>query len=83
MLEKANEIIDILKDGEWHNLEDIAKTSGLRSAQVKIIMNFMAEFDLVSLNKEYLKVKLSAPMLKFIHEIQKLEENENLAEQVK
>ena len=81
-MEKINGILDALKDGEWHNLKDIAKTSGLRSAQVKIIMNFLAEYDLVSLNKEYLKVKLSAPMLKFIHEIQKLEENENLAEQV-
>ena len=40
------------------------------------------EYGLVILNEEYLKVKLSAPLLKFHKEIQKVEENENLAEQV-
>ena len=81
-MEKVNGILYILKDGEWRDLEEIAEKSGLRSAQVKIVMDFLAEYGLVILNGEYLKVKLSAPMLKFLNAIQKVEENENLAEQV-
>lgn len=81
-MEKVNGILHILKDGEWHSLDDIAEKSGLRNAQVKIIMNFLAEYNLVLSSKGHLRVKVSASMLNFLNEIQKVEETENLAEQV-
>ncbi len=81
-MEKVNAILNILKDGEWHSLEDIAETSFLRNDQVKAVMDFLAEYDFIILSKERLEAKISASMLRFLNAIQKVEENENLAKQI-
>ena len=81
-MDTTNQIIDALRDGQWHYLDAISEEHRLHHDQVLAIIDFLAEYDLVALDEEHMKVKLSIPMLKFLKEIQTIEENEELASQI-
>ena len=82
MLESVNGTFNVLQDGKWHELDEIAEKYRLRRLQVDIVINFLAEYDLVTLDKENQKVKFTPPMFRFIIKIQQIEENENFANQI-
>ena len=82
MLGSINGTFDLLQDGKWHELDEIAEKHGLSQRQVGMVINFLAEYDFVTLDKENQKAKLTPPAFKFITEIQQVEENENFANQI-
>lgn len=71
-----DEVLWLLKDGEWHDLEDITERVALPKFKAEIVFSFLAEYGFIQLNKNIRRVKLQPSMLEFIEEIQRLEKED-------
>ena len=74
-----DEILWLLKDGEWHDLKEIAEKAALPKVKAEMIVSFLGEYDFVQLNENTKKVRLQPPLLEFIKEIQRLEQETALS----
>ncbi len=68
-----DEILCLLKDGEWHDLKEITKKVALPKSKAEMAVSFLGEYDFIQLNENIRRVKLQPLILKFIEEIQRLE----------
>jgi hypothetical protein len=68
-----DEILCLLKDGEWHDVKEITKNVALPKFKAEIAVSFLGEYDFIQLNKKVRRIKLQPSILKFIEEIQRLE----------
>ena len=68
-----DDILLLLKNGEWCDLKEIAQKIAISPSKTLIILDFLAEFDFIHLNKNTEKVKLQQPIFKFMNDIQHLE----------
>ena len=68
-----DEILWLLKDGEWHDLKEIAKKLALAKIKAEIAVSFLGEYNFIQLNKNDGRVKLQPSILEFLEEIQRLE----------
>lgn len=73
-----DDILKLLEDGKWHDLKDTAKKSKLHEFKVEMILNFLAGYNFIDLDKEKQKAKLTPATLTFIREIQRLERKATL-----
>ncbi len=74
-----NDILWLLKDGEWHGLKKIAEKAALAKVKAETVVSFLGEYDFVQLNENTKKVRLQQPLLEFIKEIQRLEQETALS----
>lgn len=63
-------ILELLKNGEWHDLEEISKRTRLDKFKVELLTNFLAEYNFVELDKKEQRTRLTPPLLNFIKKIQ-------------
>jgi hypothetical protein len=68
-----DEILTLLKDGNWHNRSELAKKYSSNGLKVKMVISFLSKFDFVELDKKGRKVRLRSLMLEFINETQHTE----------
>ena len=68
-----DEILWLLKDGEWHDLKEITRKVALPETKAEMVISFLGEFNFIQLNGNIKRAKLQNSMLKFIEEIQRLE----------
>jgi len=68
-----DEILWVLKDGEWHDLKEITRKVALPETKAEMVISFLGEFNFIQLNGNIKRAKLQNSMLKFIEEIQRLE----------
>jgi len=71
-----DEILWLLKDGEWHDLKEITKKVALPKYKAEMAVSFLGEYDFIQLNENIRRVKLQPLILKFIEEIQRLEKED-------
>ena len=71
-----DEILCLLKDGEWHDLKEITKKVALPKSKAEMAVSFLGEYDFIQLNENIRRVKLQPLILKFIKEIQRLEKED-------
>ncbi|MHC3128629.1 MAG: hypothetical protein IBV52_00940 [Candidatus Bathyarchaeota archaeon] len=71
-----DEILCLLKDGEWHDLKEITKKVALPKYKAEMAVSFLGEYDFIQLNENIRRVKLQPLILKFIEEIQRLEKED-------
>ena len=71
-----DEILMLLKDGNWHDLREIIKKCSSNGLRVEMIVNFLSKYDFMELDKKDLKARLRPLMLEFIDEIQHVREEE-------
>lgn len=71
-----DEILMLLKDGNWHDLKEIAEKCSLDELKVKMIVSFLSKYDFVELDKKGRKARLRPLMLEFIEEIERIREEE-------
>jgi len=69
----VDEILKLLEDGEWHDLNEIIEKSRLRKFKAEVITNFLAEYAFIQLDKERQRARLTPPALSFLEEIQRVE----------
>jgi len=72
-----DEILMLLKDGNWHDLREITKKCSLNELKAEMIVSFLSKYDFMELNKKGRKARLRPLMLEFINEIQRIKEEEN------
>jgi len=73
-----DEILWLLKDGEWHDLEEIAEKAEITKVKAEMVVNFLSEYDFVQVNKSLEKVKLKQSIIEFFDEIQRIEQEDAL-----
>jgi len=79
VLSAIDEILWLLKDGKWHNLREIMEKCSSPEPKVEMTISFLWEYDFLQLNETGRKAKLRPLMLKFINEIQYVEEEDALS----
>ena len=69
MPEKAREhpaqVLQVLSDGKWHRLNEIAEKLRLRQERVQEIVRFFSKYGLAEFDERKRVVKLTPPMLEF------------------
>ena len=73
-----DEILWLLKDGKWHDLEEIAETAEIPKVKVEMVVNFLGEYDFIQINKDLNKVKIKQSIIEFFNEIQRIEKEDAL-----
>jgi len=69
-------VLRLLKDGEWHDLEGIAKRLALQEFRVEMIVSFLSDYGFIEFDKKGRKVKLNLLTREFIDDIYHVEEEE-------
>ena len=72
MLE-IEQVVDVLKDGEWHQLDEIGEKCELSEVKVESILKFLAEYGFIKINGSGRKVKVGLSLQKFLEETQTVE----------
>ena len=60
-----DETLQILKDGEWHNLEEVIEVLPLPEMKGRKILRFLLEFGFVVFDEEERKVRIDSEFQKF------------------
>ncbi len=63
-------VINILKNGEWHELSKIFEKCNLSEVKVEIILKFLVEYGFIETDGCGRKVKVSPSLQKFLEETQ-------------
>jgi len=71
-----DEILLLLKDGEWQDLKEITEKLAASKAKVEMAVNFLREYDFVTLSEDT-KVRIQPTILKFIETTQRLDKEDN------
>ena len=72
----VNVIFDLLEDGKWHSLTEIADKSGLHELKLEMITSFLAEYDFIKLDKTNRKARLAVSVVDFLKKIKHIEKDE-------
>ena len=75
----VDEILWLLKDGEWHDLEEIAEKAEISKFKTEMVLSFLGEYDFIQINKDHKKVKLKPSILEFFNKIQRIEKEDTLS----
>jgi hypothetical protein len=81
MMLTLDEILLLLKDGKWHDLTEIIEKCPPPKSKAKMAVSFLWEYDFIQLDRNGRKAKLRPLVLKFLHEIQRVEKEEALSHQ--
>ena len=76
MLEMIDVIFNVLEDGKWHSLTEVADKSNLHELKLEIVTNFLAEYDFIELDKTKRKAKLAVSVVDFLKKIKPIEKDE-------
>ena len=74
-----DDVLELLKNGRWHDVREVVKMSRLHESKVETILSFLADYKFIALNKEQQKAKLNPTMLKFLKEVQHLNNKNTLS----
>jgi len=70
VLHEIEEVIRLIKDGQWHTLEAIMRQSKLPKFKTSKILEFLANYDFIDLNSKHQKAKATPSLEKFLKENQ-------------
>jgi DNA-binding IclR family transcriptional regulator len=72
-----DEILWLLKDGNWHDLEEIAEKAEIPKVKAEMVLSFLNEYEFIQ-TKDLNKVKIKPSILEFFNEIQRIEKEDAL-----
>lgn len=78
MVVAIDEVLDVLRDGKWHTIEDIqTKCRHLNQNQIQFIIAFLREYGFVDSKRQRWSTKLrvarlTLPMLNFLQRLEDL-----------
>ena len=75
---KVNEILELLENGRWHDLEEIRNKIQLQDLDITSVTKFLAKYKFIKVDKEGKKAKLDFSTQDFLKKIRRLEGQENL-----
>ena len=69
---QIDHVIELLKDGKWHEIKEISQKSKLHEFKIEILTDFLADYSFLELNKKEKKAKLSKVFVDFLNKKQRL-----------
>ena len=63
---KLTLVLEVLKDGEWHAIEELQHLAELEENQVHEIASFLYEYDLATMDNANKKVKINKCFQEFL-----------------
>ena len=69
-LQEIDEVIDIIKNGQWHTLESIIDKATLHEFKTNKILEFLANHNFIDLDNEHKKAKVTPSLMEFLKENQ-------------
>ena len=72
-MSEINELLELLEDDKWHDLSQVAEKMGLHEFRVELLVNFLAEYEFISLDKEGRRIRLAASVLRFLKRVKPIE----------
>jgi DNA-binding IclR family transcriptional regulator len=69
-----DKILSLLTDDKWHDLEEITKKADVPLANLEKVVSFLTEYRFVQLSQTSKQVKLEPDLLKFLTELERLEQ---------
>ena len=69
-----DDVIMLLKDGEWHDIQEVTEHVALPKSKAEMVISFLGEYDFIQQKENNKKIRLQTSMLEFIKGIQRLEE---------
>jgi len=73
-----DEILWLLKDGEWHELKELAEKAEIPKVKAEMVVSFLGEYDFIQINEDLKRLKLKPSILEFFNEIQRIEKEDEL-----
>jgi DNA-binding IclR family transcriptional regulator len=77
VLQVVNVILDLLGDGKWHSLTEVASRVGLHEFKLELVTTFLAEYNFVELDKANRKIRLNMSVTDFLKKIKHIEGHVN------
>lgn len=74
-----DEILWLLRDGEWHDLYQITENIELSEFKVEMAVNFLGKYDFIKLNEKARKIRLQPSIREFVNNIHYIEREETLS----
>ena len=71
-LREIDKVLELLSDGEWHALDEVASILGISGVKIGLIASFLNEYGLISLRPS-VKAKLTKPQQQFMKQIKRVE----------
>ena len=59
------QVLRLLRDEQWHNINDIAEKTRLSTLKMQIITEFLAKYHFIRLNRKNGKIKISHSLARF------------------
>jgi hypothetical protein len=75
-LPTIDNVLELLEDGRWHDLNDIRKKTELPDLKLKSIIKFLAQYNFIELDKDGKKAKIDSSIQDFLNKIRQIEEEE-------
>lgn len=68
-----DQTVELLRNGEWHEIEEIANRTKLYEFKLELMINFLVEYNFIELDAEEEKIRLTPSLLSFLKRIQIIE----------
>jgi hypothetical protein len=59
-------LIELLKDGKWHTLEEMSRRARLHEFKVQVLAEFLADYSFLELNKKERRARSSKAFETFL-----------------
>lgn len=69
-MREIDEVVSLIKNGQWHTLEDVIKKAELPKIKTSKILELLADYNFICLDREHKKVKVTPSLMKFLKENQ-------------
>lgn len=72
----VDQILDLLRNGEWHGVSELVDKSGVGERKVGLIVDFLRGFGFLESDARVGRVRLSPALLLFLRRVEDLERAE-------
>ena len=71
-----DKIFEILNNGDWHRLTEVAENTGTQESKIEMISSFLSAYDFLEYDKKTKRIKLSIELQDFFEKIKEIEQKE-------
>jgi len=71
-----DKIFEVLDNGGWHKLTEVAEKTSTQESKVELISSFLSAYDFLEYDKKTKRIKLSTQLKTFLKKIRNIEQEE-------
>ena len=70
MRPQIHRVVEFLKDGKWHTIQEISRETRVHEFKIQIIASFLADYSFLSFREKEQEAKLSEVFVEFLEKTQ-------------